>query len=108
MQVAVETSASPPVIKPKMEFATLISFLAMPPEDIKVPERIKKGIANRGKEFNPVKEFCVSITIGISGKAASVTMHAAPMDIPMGTPKAISRNIKPNNTTISISPQSPF
>src|SRR5690625_6991536 len=50
------TSARPPLTFPMTTLARSINLLEIPPSFIISPARIKKGIANKEKEFNPRSE----------------------------------------------------
>ena len=76
IQAAVVTKLSPPVIHPIQVSAKLTILFATPPVLIKLPARIKKGIAISEKEFTPLTQFCVIIANGVFVKPAKTTKVA--------------------------------
>jgi hypothetical protein len=67
--------------------------MEIPPVSMSAPARIKKGIARRGKESDPVKIFWETMTRGISPFSKSPKTDARPMLKAMGTLTAM-RQIK--------------
>jgi len=65
--------------------ARLTSLMEIPPVSISAPARIKKGTANNGKESEPVKIFCGTMTRGIFPFINRPRIEARPILKAMGT-----------------------
>src|SRR5699024_1770293 len=57
IHATIVTSDRPPVIQPTIVVARSKSRLEIPPFPIRIPARMKNGIANSGKESRDVKAF---------------------------------------------------
>ena len=79
MQVMTVTIARPPVRWPTRESKNSPSRLDRPPPSIRAPDRMKKGMAIRGKESTPVMAFWVMSARGILVKKTRVTRVEMPM-----------------------------
>src|SRR5699024_4725536 len=96
------TIAKPPAIKPINTVAKFKSLFEIPPWLIKTPDKIKKGIAIKGKLSSDEKAFWI-ITLGEELVAKTiVTKEATPKDKAIGTPINMRRNIVPKSKAIVI------
>jgi len=80
-----ETIPRPFLKWPTKAYARLTSLLEIPPVSMRAPARIKKGTAKRGKESQPVKIFCGTMTRGMFPFTRRPTIEANPMLNAMGT-----------------------
>jgi len=105
----VVTIASPPVINPTIAPARLRSLRETPPELMRFPANMKKGMAKSGNESTPANAFWVIISGEIWLNNTSVSKVAKPMAIPIGTLRKIRMNRLPNKKAIStLIPPSPL
>jgi len=80
--------------------ARLTSLREIPPVSIKAPARMKKGTARSGKESQPVKIFCGTMTRGTFPFSRSPIIDASPMLNAIGTLTAT----KPRKVRLRIIP----
>ncbi|TWK25040.1 hypothetical protein CHCC20375_3963 [Bacillus licheniformis] len=87
---------------PLINFAKLMSRIAIPPLFIIMPDKMKNGTANKEKLSIPVTIFCAEVKMATSkGKMVSiVTMDAAAILTEIGTP----RNNNMKNTADKMRP----
>ena len=91
------TTPKLPLICPINAFAMLISFSVIL-RDIRLPAKIKKGIASKELEFMPAKSFCGN-TISAISAIWSATRVPIPKAIKMGTPRKDKTSKKMITTT---------
>ena len=77
-EATIVTRARLPLMRPISALATSMSFPVML-RDIRLPARMKKGMASSDEEFIPANSFCGSTSIGRSAmfRATSVPMPRA-------------------------------
>jgi hypothetical protein len=80
----IETMPRPFLKCPTKAWARLTSLNEIPPVSIKDPAKMKKGTARRGKESDPVKIFCGTITRGMVPLMRRPRTEANPMLNAMG------------------------
>jgi len=95
------TWARPPLIRPTMTFANLMSLLEIPPWDIISPAKIKKGIAIREKECMPFT-MCSMTAIRGTCKYMAVTMDDAARAKVMGILMTRKNTKEPISRVIAI------
>jgi hypothetical protein len=98
MQANIVTKANPPVIQPTKLSAKLTNLLDIPQLYIKLPAKIKKGIAKRGKLSKVAKAFCITPIIGRLEVSNIVIIVANPKPTPIGILREIEiMSIEINN-----------
>ncbi|MNF96081.1 hypothetical protein D3C84_788590 [compost metagenome] len=65
IEVSTTTPPRPPRIQPRIALARFTRRLAMPPDCIRLPARMKKGMAIRLKESSDSKTLCATVTNGM-------------------------------------------
>jgi hypothetical protein len=95
MQHSTQTYASPPLRLPTHAFAKVTRTLDIFPLSIRVPERIKKGIAINVMEFKPEKTLGKAPTAVMVPSIPKTDSPAIVIEKPSGTAK----NSKPKNIT---------
>ena len=81
---------------PTMDFAKSTSRTEMPPDSIRLPDRIKNGTAISGKLSMEVTSFCATTSNGASPNKVTLPIKTAVMATATGTLKAnsISMNVR--------------
>ncbi len=102
MQARTVTMARPPMMNPTRLSARATSRLEIPPLHMSAPARMKNGIANRGKESSPVKDFCAIRTSGMSVVRARQMPVANPSVMPMGMLRPMNRIRSPKRRSASM------
>jgi hypothetical protein len=108
MEAPMETIARPPVKREKKMFTNWTSFLDRPPAVIRLPARMKKGIAMRGKEFMPENIVCATMTRGVFIPITMASTAAKPRLTPIGTPIARSPKKLRNKIEVVLMRDPPF
>src|SRR4030095_3461589 len=92
MHVSTHVAASPPWMPPTIDFANSTSRRELPPDAIRLPARMKKGIAARA---NLLMAENISFTTASKLRFAchAPTRLARPMGTATGTPRAKQRRI---------------
>src|SRR6476661_803238 len=87
MQVSTQLAARPPWMPPTSDLANSTSRREMPPVSIRLPARMKKGIAARGNLLIELKiSFATSSMLALATEIP--TMLARPIDTAIDTEKA--------------------
>jgi hypothetical protein len=91
MEAPIETIARPPVKREKKRLTNCTNFFESPPAVMRLPARIKNGIAMRGKELMPLNMVWATMTKGVFMPMTMASTAAKPRLTPIGTPMIISR-----------------
>jgi len=90
MHVKTQDMARPPCTRPTMDFARSTKRCEMPPAAIKLPARIKNGIAISGNLSIPINICCGTSNNGRRVKNSMPIIEASTIEIAIGTPKVKS------------------
>ena len=85
MQVSTQVIATPPCSWPVKARANSTSLRDSPPTSIKLPARIKNGMAANGNLSSAIKICCGTTSSGRLVKPTNPTIEAKPMAIAIGT-----------------------
>src|SRR3546814_19354679 len=86
MQVSTQVAESPPCTPPTNDLANSTSRCEMPPASIRLPARMKKGMAASGNLLMELKISFTATSIFASATTMPTTL-ASPMDTAMDTEK---------------------
>ena len=100
MLPAILVCASAPGTRPEISLAKFTSRIAIPPEFIITPDRMKNGTASSEKLSRLASIFCAEVNSAMSKGAISIT--AAKAAATMATASGIPRKAKIPNTLIRI------
>jgi len=103
MQVITQLIARPPCTPPTSDRAKCTSRSEMPPDSIRLPDRMKNGIATSGNLSIETNSCCATTSIGEFVKNWTPSTDARPIEIATGTLSAISSR-KVNRIAVVMGP----